>query len=101
MARRAETRARPAWKIASGYAVTGAAPGPGALQWDGWCRPGAPVRIPLSVLDRHGPVAGATGSGIGKAKALRLIAGRLSANGVPLGGREITRSPRGTSGRRG
>ncbi|MFG3282630.1 helicase HerA-like domain-containing protein [Streptomyces sp. NPDC048111] len=54
----------------------------GALLWDGQCLPDAPVRIPLSMLNRHGLVAGATGTG--KTKTLQLIAEQLSANGVPV-----------------
>ncbi|CAL9523934.1 helicase HerA-like domain-containing protein [Streptomyces sp. enrichment culture] len=72
----------PARRIASGYAFTGPALDLGALLWDGRCLPGAPVRVPLSVLNRHGLVAGATGTG--KTKTLQLIAEQLSARGVPV-----------------
>ncbi|MFF9085640.1 helicase HerA-like domain-containing protein [Streptomyces sp. NPDC014991] len=68
--------------IASGYAFTGPALDLGALLWDGRCHAGAPVRVPLSVLNRHGLVAGATGTG--KTKTLQLIAEQLSARGVPV-----------------
>lgn len=68
--------------IASGYAFTGEALDLGALLWDGRCRADAPVRIPLPVLNRHGLVAGATGTG--KTKTLQLIAEQLSAQGVPV-----------------
>ncbi|MCT9090527.1 DUF853 domain-containing protein [Streptomyces sp. ASQP_92] len=54
----------------------------GALLWDGQCLADAPIRIPLSMLNRHGLVAGATGTG--KTKTLQLIAEQLSANGVPV-----------------
>ncbi|MBA2774126.1 MAG: DUF853 family protein [Nocardioidaceae bacterium] len=40
------------------------------------------VRIPLSMLNRHGLVAGATGTG--KTKTLQLLAELLSAQGVPV-----------------
>src|SRR6187549_1396874 len=43
---------------------------------------GVPVRIPLSMLNRHGLVAGATGTG--KTKTLQLLAEQLSAHGVPV-----------------
>ncbi|MFF7370046.1 helicase HerA-like domain-containing protein [Streptomyces tricolor] len=69
-------------KIASGYAFTGPALDLGALLWDGHCHPGAPVRVPLAVFNRHGLVAGATGTG--KTKTLQLIAEQLSARGVPV-----------------
>ncbi|MFQ3559456.1 DUF853 family protein [Streptomyces gramineus] len=68
--------------IAAGYAFTGPALDLGALLWDGRCRPDAQVRIPLAVLNRHGLVAGATGTG--KTKTLQLIAEQLSAQGVPV-----------------
>ncbi|MGX1131712.1 DNA helicase HerA-like ATPase [Streptomyces glaucescens] len=71
-----------ALKIASGYAFAGPALDLGALLWDGSCLPDAQVRIPLPMLNRHGLVAGATGTG--KTKTLQLIAEQLSAQGVPV-----------------
>src|SRR4051812_26924144 len=47
---------------------------------DGPPDPGAQVRLPLSMLNRHGLVAGATGTG--KTKTLQLLAEQLSAAGV-------------------
>ena len=44
--------------------------------------PAALVRIPLSMFNRHGLVAGATGTG--KTKTLQVIAEQLSAAGVPV-----------------
>ena len=49
---------------------------------DGTAYPDAPVRIPLSTLNRHGLVAGATGTG--KTKTLQLMAEQLSGHGVPV-----------------
>ena len=40
------------------------------------------IRIPLGMLNRHGLVAGATGTG--KTKTLQLLAEQLSAHGVPV-----------------
>ncbi len=40
------------------------------------------IRIPLGMLNRHGLVAGATGTG--KTKTLQLLAEQLSAQGVPV-----------------
>ncbi|MFI9610975.1 helicase HerA-like domain-containing protein [Streptomyces sp. NPDC052023] len=71
-----------ALKIAAGYAFGGPALDLGALLWDGRCLPDAQVRIPLPMLNRHGLVAGATGTG--KTKTLQLITEQLSAQGVPV-----------------
>ncbi|MEV1080914.1 helicase HerA-like domain-containing protein [Streptomyces sp. NPDC050211] len=73
---------RQALEIASGYAFTGPALDLGALMWDGACLADAQIRIPLPMLNRHGLVAGATGTG--KTKTLQLIAEQLSAQGVPV-----------------
>jgi len=43
--------------------------------------PGAFIRLPLSTLNRHGLIAGATGTG--KTKSLQVLAENLSAHGVP------------------
>ncbi|ATL28938.1 ATPase component BioM of energizing module of biotin ECF transporter [Streptomyces formicae] len=69
-------------KIAAGYAFTGPALDLGALLWDGQCLADAQIRIPLPMLNRHGLVAGATGTG--KTKTLQLIAEQLAAQGVPV-----------------
>jgi uncharacterized protein len=42
----------------------------------------AVVRIPLAMMNRHGLVAGATGTG--KTRTLQLLAEALSAAGVPV-----------------
>ncbi|MGX2995837.1 helicase HerA-like domain-containing protein [Streptomyces sp. JNUCC 64] len=72
----------PAAGIAAGYAFEGPALELGALLWEGAVLPGAPVRVPLATLNRHGLVAGATGTG--KTKTLQLVAEQLSARGVPV-----------------
>lgn len=69
-------------QIAAGYAVDGAALELGTVVVDGRADPGARVRIPLRTLNRHGLVAGATGTG--KTKSLQVIAEQLSAAGVPV-----------------
>src|SRR6187549_3921734 len=43
---------------------------------------GVPIRIPLAMLNRHGLVAGATGTG--KTKTLQLLTEQLSRAGVPV-----------------
>ena len=54
----------------------------GTVVVDGTCDPTAQVRIPLATVNRHGLVAGATGTG--KTKSLQVIAEQLSAAGVPV-----------------
>ena len=68
--------------VRRGYAFDGPALDLGALVVDGGARPDVPVRIPLGMLNRHGLVAGATGTG--KTKTLQLMAEQLSASGVPV-----------------
>ncbi|WP_433269374.1 helicase HerA-like domain-containing protein [Actinosynnema sp. CS-041913] len=68
--------------IAAGYATEGAAVELGAVLVDGTVEPAARVRLPLATLNRHGLVAGATGTG--KTKTLQVIAEQLSAAGVPV-----------------
>ncbi len=72
----------PARRIASGYAVDGQALELGTVVIDGEVDPSAQIRIPLATVNRHGLVAGATGTG--KTKTLQLIAEQLSAAGVSV-----------------
>ncbi len=53
----------------------------GGAMLDGNCLTDTLVRIPLPTLNRHGLIAGATGTG--KTKTLQIIAEQLSAQGVP------------------
>ena len=69
-------------RIADGYAVDGKALELGTVVVDGTADPSAQIRIPLATINRHGLVAGATGTG--KTKTLQLIAEQLSAAGVPV-----------------
>ncbi|HEY0237451.1 MAG TPA: helicase HerA-like domain-containing protein [Friedmanniella sp.] len=68
--------------IAKGYTFDEPSIQLGVLMEDGTPRPDAQVRIPLSMLNRHGLVAGATGTG--KTKTLQLMAEQISAAGVPV-----------------
>ena len=70
--------------IANGYAVSGDSLFLGAPVHDGAVvsEARARVRVPLSMMSRHGLVAGATGTG--KTKTLQLLAEQLSAKGVPV-----------------
>lgn len=69
-------------EIAAGYAFDGAALELGTVVVDGVVDPTARVRIPFATLNRHGLVAGATGTG--KTKTLQGICEQLSAAGVPV-----------------
>ena len=77
-----ESTATPAQQIAAGYAVEGQALELGTVVVDGVADPTAQIRIPLATVNRHGLVAGATGTG--KTKSLQVIAEQLSAAGVPV-----------------
>ncbi len=68
--------------IAAGYDTSAPCVTVGSIVVDGEVNPSALVRIPLSMFNRHGLVAGATGTG--KTKTLQLIAEQLSAAGVPV-----------------
>lgn len=68
--------------VIRGYTFDGPTVDLGALVVDGEGRPDAQIRLPLRMLNRHGLVAGATGTG--KTKTLQLMAEQLSAHGVPV-----------------
>lgn len=69
-----------AGEIAAGYAFDGAALELGTVVVGGQVDPAAAVRIPLRTHNRHGLVAGATGTG--KTKTLQGIAEQLSRAGL-------------------
>lgn len=54
----------------------------GAPMHHGAIHPEPLVRVPLAMLNRHGLIAGATGTG--KTRTLQLVAEQLSAAGVPV-----------------
>src|SRR3954454_1253642 len=68
--------------IAKAYTFEGPALDLGRGVHDGAVVPEAVVRVPLAMINRHGLIAGATGTG--KTKTLQLLAEQLSAAGVPV-----------------
>ncbi|HET9873961.1 MAG TPA: helicase HerA-like domain-containing protein [Propionibacteriaceae bacterium] len=68
--------------IAAGYTFAEPAIDLGVVMADDEPVRSAVVRIPLSMLNRHGLIAGATGTG--KTKTLQLMAEQISAAGVPV-----------------
>ncbi|MFE2994849.1 helicase HerA-like domain-containing protein [Nocardia sp. NPDC059246] len=71
-----------AQEIAAGYAMEGLALELGTVIVGDTVHPDARVRIPMKTMNRHGLVAGATGTG--KTKTVQGIAEQLSAAGVPV-----------------
>lgn len=68
--------------IEKGFTTKGDALIMGAAMLDGKAVTNAHVRIPLKTLNRHGLIAGATGTG--KTKTLQVIAENLSEKGIPV-----------------
>ncbi|MFD1096746.1 helicase HerA-like domain-containing protein [Salegentibacter chungangensis] len=68
--------------ISSGYQPKGDYIHLGAAMLDGEVFADAGVKLPLKTLNRHGLIAGATGTG--KSKTLQIIAENLSEKGVPV-----------------
>jgi len=69
-------------EMAAGYAFDEPCVVLGRPMKDGEIDTGATVQLPLAMMNRHGLVAGATGTG--KTKTLQIMAGQLSAAGVPV-----------------
>ena len=69
--------------LTAGYGFTDPAVTLGAaLRNTGTVHQEPKIRIPLAMMNRHGLIAGATGTG--KTKTLQLLAEQLSAQGVPV-----------------
>ena len=68
--------------IRAGYTFPGPSLELGALVADDEADSATPIRIPLSLLNRHGLVAGATGTG--KTKTIQVIAEQPVYQGVPV-----------------
>ena len=67
--------------LAAGYGFAEPAVGLGRAVKGEEVNTGFEVAVPLAMLNRHGLIAGATGTG--KTKTLQRLAERLSAAGVP------------------
>mgnify|MGYP002713167976 CR=1 FL=1 len=68
--------------IEQGYTMKGDSIVMGAAMLDGETMTNAFVKIPLKTLNRHGLIAGATGTG--KTKTLQVLAENLSDKGIPV-----------------
>jgi DNA helicase HerA-like ATPase len=68
--------------VNSGYQFKGDKAKIGVAMLDGKVVPGADVFLPLKTMNRHGLIAGATGTG--KTKTLQMLSEILSENSVPL-----------------
>jgi DNA helicase HerA-like ATPase len=69
-------------KVNEGYTFKGGSITLGGAMIDGQTQTGTLVKVPLKTLNRHGLIAGATGTG--KTKTLQVLAEHLSANSVPV-----------------
>ncbi len=68
-------------EIVDAYTFEGGSIIMGGAMLDGQCLPNTLVNIPLQTLNRHGLIAGATGTG--KTKTLQIVAEQLARHGVP------------------
>jgi hypothetical protein len=68
--------------IENGYTTKGDFIAIGAAILNGETIPSAQIKIPLKTLNRHGLIAGATGTG--KTKSLQVLAENLSEKGIPV-----------------
>lgn len=68
--------------IQQGYSAKGGSIVLGGAILDGETLSDAPVKIPLKTLNRHGLIAGATGTG--KTKTIQVLSEQLSLAGIPV-----------------
>jgi len=68
--------------INDGYTSKGDSILLGSAMLDGEPLPGAHIRVPLKTLNRHGLIAGATGTG--KTKTIQVLSEQLSLHGIPV-----------------
>ena len=69
-------------EIEKGYTFKGDSITLGAAMLDGATQTGALVKVPLKMMNRHGLICGATGTG--KTKSLQVLSENLSQKGVPV-----------------
>src|SRR3954463_7138523 len=69
-------------RMAAAYATTGSSIDIGRAVLDGTAYQDAVIQVPTAMCNRHGLIAGATGTG--KTVTLQLLAEQLSAQGVPI-----------------
>jgi uncharacterized protein len=69
-------------QITTGYSTTGKSITLGAALFEGTPEKEAQIKIPLKTLNRHGLIAGATGTG--KTVTLQIIAESMCAEGIPV-----------------
>lgn len=68
--------------IQQGYTFKGASIILGGAMLNGQSLPGLQVKVPLKTLNRHGLIAGATGTG--KTKSIQLFSEQLARNGISV-----------------
>ena len=69
-------------EIQQGYTFKGASIILGGAMLNGQSLPGLQVKVPLKTLNRHGLIAGATGTG--KTKSIQLFSEQLARNGISV-----------------
>lgn len=69
-------------EIQSGYTTKGPSITLGAAKWNGQTYGEAHVQLPLKMWNRHGLIAGATGTG--KTKTIQVLSEQLSLAGIPV-----------------
>ncbi|UOK43597.1 MULTISPECIES: helicase HerA-like domain-containing protein [Flavobacterium] len=69
-------------EINNGYNCKGESIALGGAILNGEAIPNTPIKIPLKTINRHGLIAGATGTG--KTKTIQVLSEQLSSNGIPV-----------------